>query len=65
MSLLSILAAAARALPLVGKVIDAVQVRRSATLAPPLGESEAARAIRLEAERRAAQEAERVLRAKD
>lgn len=65
MSFLSILAAAARALPLVPKVIDAFKGRRGRPLDAPLGESEAARAIRLEDERRAALAAERELRGKD
>jgi hypothetical protein len=65
MSLLSILAAAARALPIVGKAVGALTDRKKPDLQPPLGESEASRALRLENERRAAEARERALRAKD
>lgn len=52
--------------PLVPKAIDLIRdATRKRPLEPPLGESEAARALRLEEERRAAVAAERARRAKD
>lgn len=64
MSILSVLAQLGRLLPLVPKAIDALKARRR-PLDAPLGESEAARALRLEEERRAAEAAKATLRAKD
>lgn len=65
MSVLSIVGRFVAALPVVPRIIEAVRGSRGKrTLDPPLGESEAARALRLETERRAELEAERVRRGK-
>lgn len=61
---MSVLSAVAKLLPaaiaVVPKVIAAIRNRKRAKLADPLGESEAARALRLEDQRRAEAQARRM-----